>query len=180
MECLASIHDQNFTLPHSIQLHITGTLDGPQETRRTPAGYTVAECCSDHLRIQESLPSGCWHGCDSPEAVKHILNRTNSCGSLQGTGFTKQPPSSTQDSLQSTLKASGRIKDDDNKHQHTQPTNPDQIHEAIACVKTQLNSKIPKKRHTPVPKIPTKSTLYPQMLDPLTNNLTCMQLKEER
>ncbi|KAH3722919.1 hypothetical protein Pelo_18375 [Pelomyxa schiedti] len=56
------------------------------------------------------------------------------------------------------------------------PPSPDQIHEAIAWVKTQLNIKIPKKRHTPFPEIPT---LHAQMLDPITNNLTCNSKRKD-
>ncbi|KAH3744805.1 hypothetical protein Pelo_13810 [Pelomyxa schiedti] len=59
------------------------------------------------------------------------------------------------------------------------PPSPNQIHEAIAWVKTQLNIKIPKKRHTPFLEIPTKSTVYVQMLDPITNNLTCNSKRKD-
>ncbi|KAH3722872.1 hypothetical protein Pelo_18420 [Pelomyxa schiedti] len=43
------------------------------------------------------------------------------------------------------------------------PPSPDQIQEASTWVKTQLDIKIPKKKHTPFPEIPAKSSLYAQM-----------------
>ncbi|KAH3714280.1 hypothetical protein Pelo_19212 [Pelomyxa schiedti] len=59
------------------------------------------------------------------------------------------------------------------------PPSPDQIQEAITWVKTQLDIKIPKKKHTPFPEIPAKSSLYAQMLDPTTQNLTSNSLRKD-